>query len=97
MIRGNGKGFPEQVKNAKLRNAEQIACRSDELLALKFKDKKDVFMLSTVHDNSMVNRPDRRHRNQHHTKPTCISDHNKYMGGVEYTDQLLKPYEVPHK
>ena len=62
-IRSNRKGFPEQVKNAKLRKDEQIACRSDELLALKFKDKKDVFMLSTIHDDSMVNRPDRRHRN----------------------------------
>ena len=51
------------VKNAKLRKDEQIACRSDELLALKFKDKKDVFILSTIHDDSMVNRPDRRHQN----------------------------------
>ena len=59
-IRSNRKGFPEQVKTAKLRQDEQIACRSDELFALKFKDKKDVFMPS---------RPDRRHRNQCHTKP----------------------------
>ena len=52
-------------------------------------------MLSTIHDDSMVNRTDRRHRNQRHTKPTCISDYNKYMSGVDRTDQLLKPYEVP--
>ena len=42
------------VKNAKLRKDEQIACRSDELLALKFKDKKDVFMLSTIHDDTKI-------------------------------------------
>ena len=85
-IRSKRKGFPEQVKNVKLRKDEQIACRSDKLLALKFKDKKDVFMLSIIHDDSMVNRQDRRHRNQRHTKPTCISDYNKYMGGVDRTD-----------
>ena len=63
-IRNYRKGFPEQAKSAKLRRDEQIACRSDELLALKFKDKKDVYMLRTIHDHSMVHRPDRRHRNQ---------------------------------
>ena len=85
-IRSNRKGFPVQMKNAKLRRDEQIACRSDELLAVKFKDKKDVYMLSTIHDDSMVHRPDRRHRNQRQTKPTCIADYNKYMGGVDRTD-----------
>ena len=96
-IRNNRKGFPERVKNAKLQKDEQIACRSDELLAVKFKDKKDVYMLTTIHDDSMVHMPNRRHRNQRHTKPTCIADYNKYMGGVDHTDQLLKPYEVPRK
>lgn len=28
---------------------------------------------------------------------TCIADYNKYMGGIDCTDQLLKPYEVPRK
>ena len=31
------------------------------------------------------------------TKPTGIADYNKYMGGVDCTDQLLKPYEIPCK
>lgn len=96
-IHNNRKGFPEQVNSAKLRRDEQIACRSDELLALKFKDKKDVYMLSTIHDHSMVHRPNRRHQNQCHTKPTSIADYNKYMGGVDRTEQLLKPYQVPRK
>lgn len=95
--RSNRKGFLEQVKNIKLRRDEQIACRSDELLEIKLKDKKDVHMLSTIHDDSMVHRPDRRHRNQHHTKPTCVADYNKHMGGVDRTDQLLKPYKIPCK
>ena len=96
-IRCNRKGFPEQVKNAKLKKGEIIAARSDELMALKFKDKKDVYMLSTIHANSMVHRPDRRHRNQRQSTPTCISEYNKYMGGVDRTDQLMQPYEIPRK
>ena len=96
-IRSNRKGFPEQVKNAKLKKGEVMACHSDELMALKFKDKKDVHMLSTIHDHSMVHRPDRRHRNQRQTTPACIFDYNKYMGGVDRTDQLMQPYEIPRK
>ena len=38
-IRSNRKGFPEQLKNVQLRRDKQIACHSDELLAIKLKDK----------------------------------------------------------
>lgn len=34
---------------------------------------------------------------QAHQKPKCISDYNKYMGGVDRTDQLLQPYEIATK
>lgn len=80
-----------------MKKGEVIAARSDELMALKFKDKKAVYMLSTIHANSMVHRPDRRHRNQRQSTPTCISEYNKYMGGVDRTDQLMQPYEIPRK
>lgn len=53
-IRINCRGFPEPVKQAKLRRGEVSAYRSGELLALKFKDKQDVTMLSTIHNKEMV-------------------------------------------
>ena len=81
----------------RLRRDEIIGCRSDELLAITFRDEKDVHMLSTIHDDSEVHRPDRRRLNQCQTKPTCIADYSKYMGGVDHTDQLLQPYEVSPK
>ena len=52
-IQSNRQGFPEQVNNAKLITDEQKASHSDELLAIKFKDKIDVYMLSTIHDDSI--------------------------------------------
>ena len=66
-IRSNWNGLLQQVKNAKLKKGEVMAIPWDELLALKFKDKKDVYMLSTIHDHSMLHRQDRHHKNQHQT------------------------------
>lgn len=83
------KGYPEPVKQAKLKRGEVIAHRSSELLAMKFKDKRDVPMLTTIHNEEMT-----PGRNAAHEKPKCIVDHNKYIGGVERTNQLLQPYEI---
>ena len=48
-IRKNRKGFPDAVSKAKLRQrGESIAYRSDALLALKFKDTREVYILTTI-------------------------------------------------
>lgn len=75
------KGYPEPVKQAKLKRGEVIA--------MKFKDKRDVPMLTTIHNEEMT-----PGRNDAHEKLKCIVDHNKYIGGVEHTNQLLQPYEI---
>lgn len=50
------KGFPVAVSGAKLCNqGEAIAFRSDALLAMKFKDTRDVHILTTIHDESLQN------------------------------------------
>lgn len=88
-ICSNCKGYPVPVKQAKLKRGEVIAHRSSELLAMKFKDKRDVPVLTTIHNEEMT-----PGRNAAHEKPKCIVDHNKYIGGVERTNQLLQPYEI---
>ena len=60
---------------------------------MKFKDKRDVLMLTTIHNEEMV--PGRRLAAHH--KPRCIADYNKYMGGVDRTDQLMQPYDMARK
>lgn len=85
-ICSNRKGYPEPVKQAKLKRGEVMAHRSNEPLAMKFKDKRDLPMLTTIHNEEMT-----PGRNAAHEKLKCIADHNKYMGGVERTNQLLQP------
>ena len=50
-------------------------------------------MLTTIHNEEMV--PGRRLAAHH--KPRCIADYNKYMGGVDHTDQLMQPYDMARK
>lgn len=79
-VQSNRKGFPEQVKSAQLRRDELIACRSDELLAIKFKVKKVVFMLNTIHDDSVVHRPDRRHQiSARQSQPVLLTTTNTWV------------------
>ena len=55
-LRSNRKGIPEDVKTAKLRKGESHFSKDDSLLFMKWKDKRDVLMLSTFHDTFIEKR-----------------------------------------
>ena len=60
---------------------------SDSILTLKWKDKRDVLMLSTYHNSSMVTKT-RRSRAavgsvEDIQKPQVVEDYNQNMGGVD--------------
>ena len=72
----------------------------DSVLRLKWKDKRDVFLLSTLHDDSMVE-VQRRLRfvtggTEKIWKPKAVDKYNKYMGGVDQSDQLVLYYRYSH-
>ncbi|XP_044133452.1 piggyBac transposable element-derived protein 4-like [Bufo gargarizans] len=95
-FRRNRRGFPQSLLAKKLQRGQSDALRSGNLLALRYKDRKDVLMLSTIHTEATV--PVReRGSTTDKQKPTCILEYNKYMGGTDLSDQVLKPYEVMRK
>lgn len=81
------------MKQVKLRRGEVSVNRSSELLALKFKDKRDVTMLSTIHNKEMV----QGRRNAARQKTKMHFRLQQVYGGVDHTDQLLQPYEIARK
>lgn len=92
-IQKNCKGFPDTVSKAKLAQCgDSIAYRSDALLALKFKDTREMHILTTIHNEGMQNV-----RNRRNPGNLSIVDYNKYIGGVDRTDQLLEPFKVARK
>ncbi len=79
------------------KKGEQQAIKLDDsMLAIKWVHKRVITALTTIHDDSKV-AAERRSRNatggpEIVQKPLAIVEYNKYMGGVDHTDQLLSYY-----
>ena len=88
-IRSNRKGFPAAVKGNVDQN-DSLFCKADMtegfMTAVHWKDKRDVFALTTIHGNAVGD--DIPH------KPELICEYNKYMGGVDHNDQLLVYFAI---
>uniref|UniRef100_A0A8C5PTB7 PiggyBac transposable element-derived protein domain-containing protein n=1 Tax=Leptobrachium leishanense TaxID=445787 RepID=A0A8C5PTB7_9ANUR len=95
-VRKNRRGFPQILTAGKKSRGSSSSLRQEEVLALRFTDKKDVYMLSTVHDESTVPVPVRG-RTEPLEKSKCIVDYSKFMGGVDLADQCIQPYLVNRK
>ena|SRR6218665_837547 len=85
---------PEVVRNLKLKKGESRTFQCGTLQCTKFVDKKDVYILSTLHKHGTT---ERRVRGRYMTtiaKPNSVLD---YMGAVDKMDQLLQPYSATRK
>ena len=64
-----------------------MSSKDDSILSLKWKDKRDVLMLSTYHDQSMVTKSRRSRRVdggvEDIQKPKVVYDYNQHMDGVD--------------
>ncbi|XP_064635763.1 piggyBac transposable element-derived protein 4-like [Lineus longissimus] len=100
-IRSDRIGYPRNFTDIPLaRGAAPLFKKSGNLMACTWQDNKRVNVLSTIHGigvnvNQVRDRKDATGFRQVH-KPVCISEYNKYMGGVDLMDQLLQYYEFPH-
>ena len=93
-VRKDRRGIPPQIHTAVLRRREVTSSRDDGVLALKWKDKRDVTMLSTYHDERMVTKS-RRSRaaaggTEEILKPQVVEDYNMNMGGVDKSESVFK-------
>ena len=96
-VRANRKEMPKAIKNTKLKKGEVIFRQRDNLLALKWFDKRDVFILSTKHLPTMSIANDLNRDGDPIVKPTSVLDYNKNMGGVDLFDQICKYYTFSRK
>ena len=91
-VRLHRKGMPSALKKAKLKKGETKFRRSGKLLAISWHDKRQVSMLSTLHDGSIVQTLKTDRDGNAIWKPNVVLEYNKYMGGVDKLDQMIEPY-----
>lgn len=101
-IRKNRKGLPNAVINATLpkKSGEAVFRRNTitHLLCVKWCDKRNVLMLSSIHDANMVDTGKvNRETGQIIEKPECIYEYIKKMGGVDLGDQMMTYYSFLRK
>lgn len=92
-LRSNRRDLPAEIRNEKLKKGDVIAFQRGKICVLKWKDKKDVCMLSTTHNASMVSVTSKKNKSMK-LKPSMIVDYNNNMGGVDKSDQCLSYYPV---
>ena len=101
-VRVNRRGVPKELTTTKLAKGEVLTAQTEDgTLALKWMDKRPVTLLSTIHDDTMVTKV-RRTRlapggREEISKPHMVTEYNRYMGGVDKSDQLLSYYGFSHR
>lgn len=91
-LRQNRRNNPSDVVNAKLKKGQVVAQQNeDKTVVLKWKDKRDVLMLSTKHDDSMLTF---LQRGKELSKPAMVVEYNKGKAFIDLSDQMAaySPY-----
>ncbi|UYV62249.1 PGBD5 [Cordylochernes scorpioides] len=94
-VRHNRKGLPKKAFSKKLKKGESLFCQNSQLLALKWRDTRDVFMIATTQDSSMIQAQKKIRRQPQTisiTKPAIVVDYNKNKAGVDISDQFMAYY-----
>ena len=83
----NRKGLPVAVTKSKLKKGESVFRRKGEILCLKHHDRREVCLLSTIHDANEV-----LVKNRFVLKPEATVAYNQHMSGCDLADQLMTSY-----
>lgn len=84
-LRANRKGNPPNVVVKKLKKGEVVAQQKDGVMVLKWKDKRDLLMISTKHDASCIDVPK---RGLIQRKPKVVMDYNDGKSFIDRNDQM---------
>ena len=88
-LRGDRKRNPSQVLGKKLRKGEIVFMSLGDASVTKWKDKRDVCVISSAHVPTMMNSVNRHGKSKR--KPNVVHIYNNHMSGIDRSDQML-PY-----
>jgi hypothetical protein len=101
-VKMNTRGFPEEVKSARVvRQGDMVFRMKDNgVLALKWQDAGEVALISTAHGPTCEERPKRQKGPGGHITrsiPDAVLDYRDGMGFVDRHNQSVSYYLFPHK
>ncbi|XP_055910500.1 piggyBac transposable element-derived protein 4 [Eupeodes corollae] len=87
-LRKNRAGNPKDVTNAKLKKNAIIGRENSGIVIAKWKDKRDVLMLSTKHDLEVISTGKKNRNDDDIKKLKMIMEYNKGKQGIDISDQM---------
>ena len=91
-VRKNRKSLPLAVTQVKLKQGETVFHCKNNLLALKWMDKREVYILTGLHKATNVISKKTNYKGQKVTKPQPVFLYNRYISGVDLADKFLQYY-----
>ncbi|XP_019861309.1 PREDICTED: piggyBac transposable element-derived protein 4-like, partial [Amphimedon queenslandica] len=99
-VRSDRRGIKQTFKDKVLSIGEVYSEMTESgILCLKWKDKRDVCMLSTFHDDSIIDKNRRRKGvagMETIRKPKVVEEYNQSMNDVDRPDQMVLYYGYSH-
>lgn len=93
-IRKNRRGMPNLSKKLALGEIQRL---HNNMLIIKWLDRREVYMLTTLVPDTVVN-TGKLYRNEEPVKkPNCVMKYNECMGSIDKTDMLLSSVECVRK
>ena len=81
--------LPKLFEDEKLEKNEHDFRRNENLLVVKFQDKKEIFMLSTIRITDVIQTGKKGSSGENVQKLKVIHDYNHKMGGVDKIDVMV--------
>lgn len=92
-LRGNRKHMSEDLCNVILKSEEYAIRNCNRILAIKWKDKPGVYIMTTKHETV-----EKTTQGSSRTpKSNCITEYNKGMNEIDLQDQILACFPVMRK
>ncbi len=98
-VNRNKAGMPADFHAGGLRQGEMLVRHDSEgcMNVIQWRDKRDVFLISTTEQPRMVHTAARRPGAQPHNRPNIVHTYNSGKDGVDQNDQLCGYYSMERK
>ena len=96
-MRLNRKGMPKDLepKTLRLKRGDIRVRTRGDLTAVVWRDKRDVCLLTNIHDPPTEGNYRDEHRNT--IKPVIVADYNHHMGLVNNADRMANSYTASRR